>query len=225
MNILASGLSARSILLAALCAGLAFPSAASAAVKHPKQRPVLCPLLYEPVCTRTSLGVLTTYTNACLAEADGAAVIARGSCSSADCPPAELPVCGRKGGANRVFLNRCAADKAGAMVIAAGACPEVCSQEIEWVCAVNEAGRRSDYGNACQAMIAGARVLHPGKCIAKPACAVEGLRVCALDVRTGQELDYANLCLAEIANATFLRKGRCVEGRLRKLFKRRGAQP
>jgi hypothetical protein len=225
MNMLAFGWWARAGFFAVLIASLAVASTAGAAVKKAKKRLAPCPLLYEPVCTRTSLGVLTTYTNACLAEADGAAVIARGSCSSADCPPAELPVCGRQGGANRVFLNRCAADKVGAMVIAVGACPEVCSQEIEWVCAVNEAGKRSDYGNACQAMIAGARVLHPGKCVAKPACASEGLRVCALDVRNGEELDYANLCLAEIANATFLRKGRCVEGRMRKLFKRKKAEP
>jgi hypothetical protein len=229
MNILASGWSVRASFFAALLASLAFAfafaPAAGAAMKYPKKRPVLCPLLHEPVCTRTSLGVLTSYANACLAHADGAAVIARGPCSSLDCPPAELPVCARKGGVNQVFLNRCAADKAGAMVIAAGICPEVCSQELRWVCAVDEAGRRGDYRNACQAMIAGARVLHPGKCLARPACAPDGLRVCALDVRTGKEQVYANHCLAEVANATWLRNGRCTPGRLRKLFTRGGATP
>ena len=225
MHILVSGGSVRASLFAALIAGVAIASAADAAVKYPKKRPVLCPALHEPVCTRTSLGVLTTYANTCLAQADDAAVIAKGPCSSLNCPPAELPVCGRKGGANQVFLNRCTADKAGAMVIAAGPCPEVCGQELRWVCAVDEAGRRSDYRNGCLAMTAGARVLHPGKCVARRFCAPEGLRVCGLDVRTGKEQVYANLCLAEIANATWLRKGRCTPGRLRKLFKRGTATP
>ncbi len=220
MSILASGWSARASLFAALIAALATASTAGAAVKYPKKRPVLCPTLHEPVCTRTSLGVLTSYANACLAHADGAVVIAKGPCSSLDCPPAELPVCGRKGGANHVFLNRCVADKEGAMVITAGPCPEVCTQEIAWVCVVDEVGRRSDYRNACQAMSAGARVLHPGRCVAKRACAPDGLRVCALDAHTGKEQVYANLCLAEIANAIWVRKGRCTPGRLRKLFTR-----
>ena len=61
MHILVSGGSVRASLFAALIAGVAIASAADAAVKYPKKRPVLCPALHEPVCTRTSLGILTTY--------------------------------------------------------------------------------------------------------------------------------------------------------------------
>lgn len=214
----------RAIVAVLLIAGVAI-SADSAAAQRGKKRAVTCAPQYEPVCARTSLGALATYTNGCFAGADGAMTIAKGSCKDIDCPLAELPVCGREGGANRIYRNVCIAEKEGAMVVANGSCPEECSDTAAWVCAVDETGKRGDYANACRAAFAGARVLHPGKCVARRPCKPDGVRVCAIDARTAARREYANLCLSEVANAVWVRRGRCEPGRLRKLFVRRGAQP
>lgn len=50
------------------------------------RRPTVCTEQYSPVCGRIN-GVLKTYSNQCYARADGADVIAQGSCTGSVAPP------------------------------------------------------------------------------------------------------------------------------------------
>src|SRR5690606_25321896 len=71
----------RSIVLTMTAAALVTAFAEPAAAQRKslgKKEPVYCTRQYDPVCTRTDKGVLTTFTNACTAKAAGAAVIAKG---------------------------------------------------------------------------------------------------------------------------------------------------
>jgi hypothetical protein len=45
-----------------------------------KRRPTVCTEQYQPVCGRIN-GVLKTYSNQCYARADGADIMAQGSCA------------------------------------------------------------------------------------------------------------------------------------------------
>lgn len=186
-----------------------------------KKEPVYCTRQYDPVCTRTDKGVLTTFTNACTAKAAGAAVIAKGKCSDLKCPPAELPVCGHRDGKNQTYMNACVAERDGAIVLSRDRCPERCVAEGPQVCAVSTAGRRGEYAGACQAVLAGARVLHKGKCVAERGCSGVGFRVCAISP-SGLETQYASQCRAESANASWLHNGKCKPGVFRRLLQTYG---
>ncbi len=50
------------------------------------RRPTVCTEQYAPVCGRINV-VLKTYSNQCYARADGADVIAQGSCTGSVVPP------------------------------------------------------------------------------------------------------------------------------------------
>jgi hypothetical protein len=181
-----------------------------------------CSREYKPVCTRTREGVLSTFTNECLAKASGAAILLKGRCDDdLKCPPVELPVCARKNGKNRNFTNACVAEKAGAVVLMRDQCPERCTPGDSPVCAVNERGTRENYSSLCEAVMQGARFLHRGKCLAASNCGIRGLRVCAISAN-GIETQYASLCDAELANAAWLHNGACKPGIVRRMLQRYG---
>jgi len=203
-----------------LIATLAFPVKAQTPVKR-KKEPIQCAHDYNPVCTRTINGVLTSFTNECTARAAGAAILAKGRCDDLKCPPIELPVCARKDGKTMTYTNACIAEKEGAVVLLRNKCPDACAQGSATVCAVDEKGTRAEYAGACQAVLAGARVLHPGKCVAGSACSGVGFRVCAISA-TGLETQYTSECQAEAANATTLHQGACKPGIFRRLLQTYG---
>src|SRR5690606_5481435 len=143
----------RSIVLTMTAAALVTAFAEPAAAQRKslgKKEPVYCTRQYDPVCTRTDKGVLTTFTHACPAKAAGAAVIAKGTCANLKCPPAELPVCAHRDGKNESYMNACVAERDGAIVLSRERCPERCAEGGPPVCAVGVAGKRSQYANACQ---------------------------------------------------------------------------
>ncbi|THD64849.1 MAG: hypothetical protein E7813_16360 [Bradyrhizobium sp.] len=77
--------------LSAAPAPQAFSAAATVTAQlEPKdfstRRPTVCTEQYEPVCGRIN-GVLKTYSNQCYARAEGADVIAQGSCTGSVLPP------------------------------------------------------------------------------------------------------------------------------------------
>jgi hypothetical protein len=202
---------------AVLAAAVALPPTAQARDK----KPVNCTRQYDPVCTRTVNGVLTTFTNACAAKAAGAAVLSSGHCDELKCPPIRLAVCARKDGKNRTFDNACVAEKEGAVILLRDRCPERCEAGGGSVCAVGEKGTRSNYADACAAVLQGARVLHKGDCLAARTCGKRGFRVCAT-APNGVETQYASLCRAEAANASWVHNGKCKPGIFRRLMERYG---
>jgi len=77
--------------LSAALAARAFSAAGTVTAQlEPKdfstRRPTICTEQYAPVCGRIN-GVLKTYSNQCHARADGADVIAQGSCTDSVVPP------------------------------------------------------------------------------------------------------------------------------------------
>lgn len=202
---------------AVLTAAIALPGAAQARSK----KPIYCTRQFDPVCTRTVKGVLTTFTNACTAKAAGAAILSKGRCDELKCPPIELAVCARKDGKNRTFANACVAEKEGAAVLLRDKCPERCEAGGGSVCAISEKGVRGNYADACEAVLHGARVLHNGDCLAAKTCAKRGFRVCAT-APNGVETQYASLCRAEAANASWVHNGKCKPGIFRRLMERYG---
>jgi hypothetical protein len=207
---------------AGLVVAIAFPSAAQTPTPQKrKKEPVQCIRDYNPVCTRTVNGVLTTFTNECTAKAAGAAILAKGKCDDLKCPPIELLVCGRKDGKTQTYANACLAEKEGAAILLRDKCPDSCTAGGAPVCAVDDKGKRAEYAGACQAVLAGARVLHSGKCVAGTACSGVGFRVCAISA-TGFETQYASECQAEAANASWIHNGNCKPGIFRRLLQSYG---
>ncbi len=209
-------------IVATLIATIAFPVMAQTTTPAKrKKEPIQCLRDYNPVCTRATSGVLTTFTNECTARAAGAAILAKGKCDELKCPPVELSVCARKDGKTQTYTNACIAEKEGAVVLLRDKCPVTCTEGGTVVCAVDQKGTRAEYAGACQAVLAGARVLHPGKCVAGSTCSGVGFQVCGISA-TGLETQYTSECQAEAANATTLHRGQCKPGMLRRLLQTYG---
>lgn len=210
-------------LVAACLATLTFAPLASAQILTKRANAAEgCTREYMPVCTRTREGVVTTFANACLAKAAGAAILLNGRCDDdLKCPPIELSVCARKNGENKTYTNACIAEKQGAVVLARESCPEQCKPGSGPVCALNDKGTRENYASACDATRKGARYLHNGQCLAASKCNIRGFRVCAY-APNGVETQYASLCEAELANASWIHNGKCKPGIFRRMLQRYG---
>ena len=99
--------------------------------ERPVDRPQACTMDYNPVCGRSG-NRMRTFSNACMAEADGFRVIGRGECRSdnrpgpgsspAICTREYAPVCGRRGNRVQTFPNSCMADADGFRVVGNGPC-------------------------------------------------------------------------------------------------------
>ncbi|MDW5313390.1 Kazal-type serine protease inhibitor domain-containing protein [Rhizobium sp. PL01] len=101
-------------------------------------RPQICTREYSPVCARQGRRE-QTFSNACMAEADGFRVVSRGECrrggdwpddDAGMRPPREpqmcsqeyAPVCARQGRREQTFPNACTAQGQGFRVIGDGEC-------------------------------------------------------------------------------------------------------
>ncbi|WP_426236087.1 Kazal-type serine protease inhibitor domain-containing protein [Pararhizobium sp. DWP1-1-3] len=99
-------------------------------------RPQVCTREYAPVCARQGRRE-QTFSNGCMAEAEGFRVIGRGECERGNDrpgdgsgPPREpqmctneyAPVCARQGGREQTFPNGCTAQAQGFRVIGDGEC-------------------------------------------------------------------------------------------------------
>jgi Kazal-type serine protease inhibitor domain len=115
-----------SIKLSAVLAFLAATAPASAA-----ENPVLdlrstCPSVYQPVCAGNG-SETRSFGNACLAEREGFAVTAQGTCGGSGglprfCTKEYQPVCGEKNGERRMFGNACEARAEDFAVVHDGSC-------------------------------------------------------------------------------------------------------
>jgi hypothetical protein len=208
---------------AACLAACALISPASAQISKKREKPHdTCTREYQPVCTRTREGVLTTFANKCLAQDAGAAILLNGRCDDdLKCPPIELSVCARKNGKNSTYTNSCVAEKQGAVVLMRDQCPNQCKPDGKPVCAVDANDKRTNYTSACEATLHGARVLHNGSCLSTSLCNRRGFRVCAY-AANGVETQYASLCEAELANASWIHNGKCKPGVFRRMLQRYG---
>jgi len=150
-------------------------------------RPPACTMEHAPVCA-TRNNRRQTFSNACLAAADGFRVISTGSCRPAASvrPPApprpvactmeHAPVCATRNNRQRTFSNACLARAENFRVISNGACrpaasvrppapprPVACTMEHAPVCATRN-NRRRTFSNACLARAEQFRVVHRGTC-------------------------------------------------------------
>lgn len=101
---------------------------------EPEERPQVCTREYNPVCARRG-NRTQTFSNGCMAEADGFRVIGRGECRGSRpdddigmpgegpqtrpgvCTREYAPVCARRGNQTRTFPNGCTAGAEGFRVI------------------------------------------------------------------------------------------------------------
>lgn len=93
----------------------------------PAAAETICPSIHQPVCA--SKGATTrTFSNQCLAEGAGYAVVSPGACGEAPgrrisfCTKEYAPVCARRGGRAKTFGNACEAKAAGYAVMSRGEC-------------------------------------------------------------------------------------------------------
>jgi Kazal-type serine protease inhibitor-like protein len=124
-------ISSRSIVLHLLAAGVL--SACTVAVvdtPRPIPRPQACTFEYAPVCGQRG-DRLRTFSNACLARAEGFRVVARGQCrrpasvrppQSAACSREFVPVCALRGNRRQTFSNACMARVEGFRPLHQGRC-------------------------------------------------------------------------------------------------------
>ena len=101
----------------------------------PPSAPAMCTREYAPVCARRG-NDLRTFSNSCMARADGYRVVDRGPCRTAPpsrpprpdqsrpvmCPMIYAPVCAGRAGVARTFGNECQAHAEGYRVLRAGRC-------------------------------------------------------------------------------------------------------
>jgi hypothetical protein len=126
---------------------------------------VKCPPAEFTVCARKG-GKNTSYTNSCVAEKEGAAVLLRDKCPET-CADAGASVCAvDEGGKRAEFKSACQAVLAGARVLHNGKCVAntPCIQGGVRVCAIAANGLETQYANECLAEVANASWLHNGKC-------------------------------------------------------------
>ncbi len=87
---------------------------------------LICPQIYQPVCGKKG-SETRNFSNACLANGAGYAVIQSGSCDGASvlprfCTKEYAPVCGERDGVRRVFGNACEARAESFAVVHDGRC-------------------------------------------------------------------------------------------------------
>jgi hypothetical protein len=91
----------------------------------PGQRPVQCTREHAPVCGQRGTQ-LRTFSNSCLARADGFVVIAAGECGRMThprvCTRESIPVCAERGNRRQTFSNACLAAVEGYRVVHGGRC-------------------------------------------------------------------------------------------------------
>jgi hypothetical protein len=127
---------------------------------------VKCPPAELTVCARKD-GQNGDFTNACVAEQEGATVLLRDNCPQ-KCSEAGPGVCAVDDKGKRAeFKNACQAVLVGARVLhdgkcVAGAAP--CTAGGRRGCALAPNGLETQYANQCLAETANAAWLHNGKC-------------------------------------------------------------
>jgi hypothetical protein len=91
----------------------------------PRPGPPACTREFNPVCARRG-GDTQTFSNACIARAEGYRIIHRGECRRAEpprmCTREYRPVCARRGPDIRTFGNACEAESANFRVLYPGRC-------------------------------------------------------------------------------------------------------
>jgi hypothetical protein len=91
----------------------------------PRPGPPACTREYNPVCARRG-GDTRTFSNACIARAEGYRIIHPGECRRAEpprmCTREYRPVCARRGPDTRTFGNACEAEAANYRVLYSGRC-------------------------------------------------------------------------------------------------------
>ncbi|MCA1405242.1 hypothetical protein I6F26_12765 [Ensifer sp. IC3342] len=170
---------------AVILMAIGFLSACTVVVEEPRPGPgpmrpgpPMCTMEFAPVCGERG-NRLRTFSNACLARADGFRVVHRGECRATSRPPVQqactrefAPVCGQRGARRQTFPNACTARAEGFRVIAPGECrvgsvrppaQQFCTGEFAPVCGVR-AGRMRTFPNACEARADGFSVVHGGEC-------------------------------------------------------------
>ncbi len=97
--------------------------------RPPEREPQACTREYAPVCGQRGRQQ-QTFSNACMARADGFRVVAPGECRRDDDRPPQgqfcsreyAPVCGQRGSRIQTFPNSCEAGGAGFRVVHPGEC-------------------------------------------------------------------------------------------------------
>lgn len=90
-------------------------------------RPQVCTMEYNPVCARAR-GRERTFSNACMARAEGFRPVYQGKCRTHSerpqraCTREFAPVCARRGNIRRTFPNACTARNANFRIIRRGSC-------------------------------------------------------------------------------------------------------
>ncbi|WP_173934664.1 Kazal-type serine protease inhibitor domain-containing protein [Chelativorans sp. Marseille-P2723] len=145
--------------------------------------PQLCTQQYDPVCAARG-DRRRTFSNACMAEAEGFRPVHRGECRRTSrphpgapqaCTREYAPVCATRGRDRRTFSNACMARVEGYSVAHQGECQsrrgrspaderqQACTMEYRPVCAARGSDRRT-FGNACQANAQGYHIIRQGQC-------------------------------------------------------------
>ncbi|NGO52153.1 Kazal-type serine protease inhibitor domain-containing protein [Allomesorhizobium camelthorni] len=99
-------------------------SACTVVVEQPRPAPapVACTLQHDPVCGQRG-DRQRTFTNACLARAEGFRVIAQGQCRPIhQCTREIARVCASRAGRLRTFTNSCLARVEGYVIVHSGPC-------------------------------------------------------------------------------------------------------
>lgn len=136
--------------------------------------PSMCTREYDPVCGQRG-GDRQTFSNACLARADGYRIVAQGECRrerpQQACTMDYRPVCAERGRNRQTFSNACMARADGFNVIHEGECrrggdnrpDRACTREYVPVCARRGRDTRT-FGNACMAEAEDYRIIRNGPC-------------------------------------------------------------
>lgn len=148
---------------------------------RPDRPPEMCTREYNPVCGERR-GQRETFSNPCMARADGYRIVHGGECRrerppqrpEIGCTMQYDPVCAVRGNSRRTFGNACSAQSEGFRVVSQGECrgagggggrgERACTREFAPVCGVSRRGDRRTFGNSCEAENARYRIVRPGPC-------------------------------------------------------------